>query len=444
MCQKPFEYACGTASHLNRRTLLKMGAVSSMSWLTPLGTTLARQDEQQPSGSPAKSVIVLWLAGGPSQLETFDPHPGTRIAAGSKAIRTRQRDLMIGDGLPLLAEHMDSISIVRSVTSREGDHERAVYNAKTGFRPDPTLVHPSLGAIMCHELGPMEGKQVDIPHHISILPGQWPARGGYLGDKFDAFKVNDPALPVPDVRKQVSDERFQKRLNDLQLILETEFAKGRHSRFAPENNLDRELTDAALRMMSSDQLKAFDVSTAPESQRAAYGDTPFGRACLTAVRLIEVGVRCVEVTLSGWDSHVNNHEIQGGLISQLDPAFASLMKDLKDSDLLDSTVVVCGGEFGRTPTVNPAGGRDHWPHGFSIALAGGGIQGGRVIGETSPTPFEDSERQGTDLVDPQPIENIHATILETLGVNFFKQLDTPVGRPMTISEGKIIKPLLEV
>lgn len=442
MCQSDHSYECGTASHINRRTLLKAGALSSMSWLTPLGTALARQSERQPA-KRAQSVIVLWMAGGPSQLETFDPHPDTRIAAGSRAIKTNVRDVMIGDGLPNLAEQMDSVSLIRSVTSREGDHERAVYNVKTGFRPDPTLIHPSLGAIMCHELGDIEGKQVDIPRHISILPSEWPARGGYLGDKFDAFKINDPLQPVPDVRKQVDDDRFTKRMNDLEFMLEPEFARGRHRRFAPENNLDRELTDAALRMMSSEQLKAFDVTEAPQALRDSYGNSPFGRACLTAARLVEVGVRCVEVTLQGWDSHVNNHEIQGGLISQLDPAFATLIKDLKDRDLLDETIVVCGGEFGRTPTVNPAGGRDHWPHGFSIALAGGGIQGGRVIGETSPQPFEDRDKQGTDLVDPRPIEDVHATILHALGVDYFKQLDTPVGRPMNITDGKAITELLD-
>src|SRR5262249_21040973 len=140
----------------------------------------------------------------------------------------------------------------------------------------------------------------------------------------------------------------------------------------------------ALKMMTSDQLAAFDVKKASASQRAAYGDTPFGRGCLAALRLIEAGVRCVEVTLGSWDTHVNNHELQGSKIKALDPAFAALIRDLKERNLFDSTVLVWGGEFGRTPKLNPVGGRDHWPYGFSMALAGGGIRRGHIMGSTDP------------------------------------------------------------
>ena len=173
-------------------------------------------------------------------------------------------------------------------------------------------------------------------------------------------------------------------------------------------------------------------------------DTPFGRGCLAAVQLIEAGVRCVEVTLSGWDSHANNHEIQADRISVLDPALAAMIKDLKNRDLLDDTIVVCGGEFGRTPYMNVVGGRDHWPHGFSIALAGGGIVGGRVIGETSPKPKRESNDRLSDLADPQPIENIHASIFHALGIDFTQEYPTPIGRPMKFSEGQVIKGLFDI
>lgn len=441
MSTNRFGYACGSASHFSRRTLLQAGGLAGLSWLTPLATQLARSAEDSRGRQKPRSVIMLWMRGGPSQLETFDPHPGTDIAAGSTAIETRQKGVLLGSGFERLAEQMDKVSLVRSVTSKEGDHERAVYNMKTGFRPDPTLVHPGLGAVVCHQLGDPEGMKVDIPRHISILPSQWPARGGYLGDQFDAFKVGDPAQPVPDVKRRVSDERFDKRLHDLQFMLEPEFSRGRHKRFDVERSLDRELTKAAVEMMSSEQLAAFDVSKVSKEDRERYGDTSFGRGCLAALRLIEVGVRCVEVTLDGWDTHANNHKLQAALISQLDPAYAALLQDLHDRDLLDDTLVVCGGEFGRTPSVNPAGGRDHWPHGFSIALSGGGIQGGRVIGETSPAPRMDEKNRLKDLVDPRPIEDIHATIFELLGVDYRQELDTPVGRPMRICEGKPISEL---
>src|SRR5262249_13222964 len=142
-------------------------------------------------------------------------------------------------------------------------------------------------------------------------------------------------------------------------------------------------------MMSSEQLKAFDVKREPASLRAEYGDTPFGRACLAARRLTEVGVRCVEVTLDGWDSHVNNEKIQRGKVDILDPAFSALLRDLRQRKELGRTIVVCLGEFGRSPAINPLGGRDHWPNGFSLAIAGGGIAGGRVIGETDPDAARD-------------------------------------------------------
>ena len=155
--------ACGSTTHFNRRTLLQMGMVSGMSWLTPLATTLARQSEQ-PRFQRPRSVIVLWLAGGASQLETFDPHPNTDIAGGSRAIKTRQPGVLLGEGLTQLADHMDCVSLVRGVTSKEGDHERAVYNVKTGYRPDPTLIHPAMGAVVCNELKEPEGLSVEIPH----------------------------------------------------------------------------------------------------------------------------------------------------------------------------------------------------------------------------------------------------------------------------------------
>lgn len=436
-----FEYNCGSRSHFDRRTILKLAGLSGLSWLTPMATRLARADESDKRGR-AKSMIVIWLEGAPSQLETFDPHPGTDIAAGSKARKTNAPGIILGEGLEQVAEQMDSISLVRSVTSKEGDHERAIYNVKTGFRPDPTLVHPAIGSVICHQLQDGRETAVDIPRHISILPASTPGRGGYLGNRFDAFKVFDPINPIPDVRARVQDERQTDRIKNLKFVDE-QFLNRQSKNRKVNDQLAYSNLDAALKMMSSDQLKAFDVSGVPKTERLQFGDTPFGRGCLAAIRLIESGVRCVEITLTGWDTHVNNHELQAGRIKILDPAYASLIKELKKRDLFDSTLVVCGGEFGRTPWINPVGGRDHWPHGFSIALAGGGIQGGRVIGETSPTPVKDSKTPvAKNVGDPRPIEDIHATLFDALGVPFREELDTPIGRPMKICEGTPIKELL--
>ncbi len=428
------ECACGTADHFSRRTLLKtIGAAGVSAWLTPVSQLLARADEAAPKGKPAQSVIILWMAGAPSQLETFDPHPASKIAYGSKSIKTAVAGIEIGDGLPHVAEMMGDISLVRSVVSGEADHERAVYNIKTGYRPNSTVTHPSIGAIICHEL---EDSGVDIPRHISILPDQWPARGGYLGAQYDAFQIGDPKERIPDVIRRVPQERIDQRLKDLSVV-ERAFAKGRPIDLSERTTLHQSTINEALKIMSSDQLTAFDVNQASELQRAAYGDTPFGRGCLAALRLIETGVRCVEVTLSGWDTHVNNHELQGNKIKVLDPAFAALIRDLKERGLLDSTIVMCGGEFGRTPKLNPLEGRDHWPYGFSMAMAGGGIRGGHVIGETDP------EGENKEPDQPVRVQDLHATIQDALGIDPEKEIITPVGRPIALSDGVPVKELMK-
>jgi uncharacterized protein (DUF1501 family) len=412
---------CGSPAHTRRAFL----GAAGLAWLTPLGAVLAQQAERR----PAKSVVVLWLGGGPSQLETFDPKPGTNIAAGTGAIDTAARGVQLAPGLEQLAAQMGDVSLVRSLVSPEGDHERGTYLLKTGFRPDPTVVHPSLGAVVCHDL-PAAG--VDIPRHVSILPGQWPARGGMLGARYDAFKMSDPAEKVPDVTPMVPAARFEGRLADLGVV-EDAFAAGRGGRAG--NTGHRDALERARRLMSSEQLAAFDVSREPLAVRREYGETPFGRGCLAARRLLDVGVRCVEVTLDGWDSHANNHDICRRLVGVLDPAFAALLRDLKRRDTLKDTVVVCLGEFGRTPQVNPLGGRDHWPHNFAAAVAGGGLRGGVAVGESDPAG-------GRTPRDPVPVADLHATILRAVGIDPARTLRSPIGRTFPRSEGTPIAALV--
>lgn len=421
---------CGTADHFSRRTLLKAAGLAGLTWLTPLGQMLALEAERKKE-TRAQSVIVLWLQGGPSQLETFDPHPGP-IAYGTRAIKTSLKDVQLAAGLERTADVLSNMSLVRSVVSKEGDHERATYNMKTGYRPNPTILHPAIGAIIAHE---MPDQKIEIPTHISILPGQWPARGGHFGAAYDAFKTNDPSSQLPDLKAKVDAKRQAQRMKSVEVV-ERAFLQGRQPDFDAAKTLHQQTMQKAANMMTSDQVKAFDVSQVPMAERLAYGDTAFGRGCLAAVRLVERGVRCVEVTLNGWDTHTNNHESQGKLVSVLDPALSALITDLKRRDLLDRTIVLCGGEFGRTPKLNPLEGRDHWPHGFTVATAGGGIQSGRVIGATDPKG-EKKEPQ-----NPVLVEDIHATILHALGINHEKQIITPIGRPIALSEGRVVQELL--
>lgn len=407
---------------LARRRFLAAGALGGAAWLTPLARLLARQAEAAGARSRPQSVIVLWLAGGPSQLETFDPHPDTPIAAGSRAIDSALAGVQVGEGFARLAEQLPHLSLVRSLVSKEGDHARGTYLAKTGYNPDPTVLHPALGAICCHELS-AEG--TDIPRHVSILPDGFPARGGYLGAEYDAFQVGDPAQPVPDVRPAVAAPRFRRRLEDL-AVVDRAFAAGRE-RLVTGATAGATL-ERALAMMDSEQLRAFDVSQEPAAVREEYGDTPFGRGCLAARRLIEAGVRAVEITLAGWDSHVNNHAIQRGLVDVLDPALAGLVADLRRRELWDRTLVLCLGEFGRTPQVNPLEGRDHWTTGFSLALGGGGLRPGVVWGATDPAG-------GREVRDPVSFADIHATVLAALGIDRLTEYISPAERPLKLSEG---------
>jgi len=425
-------HPCGSPDHFNRRTLLKAAGLAGLSWLTPLSEILALQAERAPKGQPARSVILLWLAGGPSQLETFDPHPGKKIAYGGRAIKTAAKGIQLAEGLPRTAEVMADVSLVRSLKSREGDHERAFYNLQTGYRINPTVVHASIGSIIAHERPTPE---LLIPTHVSIIPNQWPSRGGYLGAQYDAFRVGDPVQPVPDVRSRVSTEREKNRYASLDVV-EQAFARGRLKNLESNRTLHRATVQRARTLMTSRQLEAFDVSKVPRTEREPYGDTRFGRGCLAARRLIEEGVRCVEVTLTGWDTHANNMEGQKAQADILDPAFSALIKDLKQRGLLDSTLVICCGEFGRTPRQNPLEGRDHWPHGFSAALAGGGIKGGRVVGATDP------EGVSKEPENMKAVEDLHSTILRCMGIRPDKKIMTDVGRPLALAQGKVIEELL--
>ncbi|MGH7135898.1 MAG: DUF1501 domain-containing protein, partial [Pirellulales bacterium] len=199
--------------------------------------------------------------------------------------------------------------------------------------------------------------------------------------------------------------------------------------------MHREAIASARSMMTSQQIEAFDVKREPKELLASYGDTSFGRGCLAARRLIEVGVRCVEVNFNGWDTHTNNHEGHSKLAPTLDAALSALIDDLRQRDLFDKTIILCGGEFGRTPTINPFDGRDHWPHGFTMLLAGGRVRGGAALGETDP-------EGGRKITDPYDVPDIHATVLTALGIDPAHEELAPIGRPIKLSEGKPIAALL--
>jgi hypothetical protein len=411
----------------SRRDVLRAAGALGVSFLLP---ALEARAAKERGKARQKSLITIFLAGGASQLETWDPHPGTKIGGPTRSIATAVRGLQIADSFPLVAAEIASLSVVRSLVSKEGDHERGSYFLKTGYRPDPTIRHPALGAILANQV---PDPAIVIPQHISIGNAEWPARGGFLGDQYDAFRVYDPGREIPNMQSTVDSDRQDRRIANLAVVSK---AFEQRRRLQVEKTLHQHTIEHALEMMSTDQLKAFQLDGEPKRVRDAYGDAIFGRGCLLARRLVESGVRAVEVTLPGFDTHANNFNGHRDNARSLDPALAALLRDLRDRDLWQSTVVLVISEFGRSPAINPLDGRDHWPSGFSCLLGGGGLKSGLVIGSTDP------EGKSKAPTDPIEVADLFATILKVCGVDFAHEVITPIGRPIKFSGGNPIARLI--
>jgi hypothetical protein len=381
-----------------------------------------------PTAASAKACIVLWMNGGPSHLDTWDPKPGTSTGGPTRSIPTRTPGLEITANLPRLAERSNRYAVLRGMTSREGNHDRARHLLHTGYSPNPTVIHPSLGGWLSEEKG---DPQAELPNFVSINGPS--ASAGFLGVQYGPFVVRDPTKPPRDVTlpRNVDDDRFSRRekaLSDLESSFLTETGD-------PKVKGRMEVYGKAIRMMKSPKLTAFDLKDEPASSLAAYGDSKFGRGCLMARRLVQVGVPYVEVTLDGWDTHQDNFDRVGALCKDLDPAMSALLDDLAQRGLLDSTLVVWMGEFGRTPKINGTDGRDHYPGVWSAVVAGGGVKGGTVVGQTNAT--------GEKIVArPIAVPELFATLVRQLGMNGDKTLVTPLGRPLSIVDSG--KPVSEI
>lgn len=421
------------AGIVSRRDLLHVAAGIGISFLLP---ALRSRAAEVRGPERRKSLITLWMAGGPSQIDTWDPHPESKHGGPTRAISTSVPDLQIAHLLPQMAERMQHLSVIRSLVSKEGDHERGTYFVQTGYRPDPTVTHPAVGAVLARSL---PDAAIEIPMHVALATGdnfEAPV-GGYLGAEFDAYRVFDPGRSLQNMSQSLSDERRDRRLENLTVLAKT-FQQRRE--LQAEATMHQHVTDRARAMMNSAQLEAFKLDDEPKETVARYGDSRFGRGCLVARRLVEAGVRSVQVTLQGFDTHASNFEGHITQTKQLDPAFAALIDDLAARDLLASTVVLCIGEFGRTPQINALDGRDHWPNGFSCVVGGGGLRSGLVIGGTDP------DRQVADSKaaphDPVKVQDLYATILSTMGVDWSEEIMTPIGRPMKLADGQPLDRLL--
>jgi hypothetical protein len=370
----------------------------------------------------AKAVILLWMQGGPSQLDTFDPKPGTETGGPHKAIESKTKGLFLSEHLPRLAQAADRFSVIRTLFSKDPNHDTARHLLHTGYRVDPTIDHPHLGSLIVKELGT---KAEGLPGCITL--GKDPGAGsGYLPAELAPLLVEKIENPLEDLKLAKDVTSF--RLADREKLLwaQNEGFASEHAEDRVESQ--RKAYERAFALMRSPHLKAFDISDEKDETKKLYGNSPFGRACLMARRLVEAGVRFVEVTLADWDTHSDNFNRTKGLMEQLDPGMSGLIADLGRRKLLDETLVICMGEFGRTPRINGGNGRDHWTRAFCAALAGGGLAGGRVIGRTNALGTEAQDR-------PVSVQDLFATIYGQLGVDPSKKYMSQTGRPVKILDG---------
>jgi hypothetical protein len=367
------------------------------------------------------ACVLLFMTGGPSQFETFDPKAGD-TGGPTESIPTAAPGVRVAEHWPNVARQLGDVALVRSMTNKEGAHPRAVYQLHTGYIPAGGVKFPAFGAIAAKELGPPD---FDLPHFVSV--GRRNTIGaGFLGMQFAPFAVQDPNQMPGNVQLPggVGTSRFARRL-DLLKDLEQDFADAGARRQVESHQA---LYDGAAQLVRSPRLKAFDVSQESDAVRDRYGRTPFGQGCLLARRLVETGVTFVEVESDGWDTHQNNFDRTRALAGPTDQGFAALVADLKERGMLDRTLVIWMGEFGRTPRINGQNGRDHFPRAFTVALAGAGVRGGRVIGATSADGSEVKER-------PVTVPDLFTTFCHALTINPRKEHRGPLDRPIKIVDG---------
>ena len=436
------EFHCGCKDHddekeISRRKFLSISmALSAGLIFSRFGLAKSVHSKfpelsfMNPLSAKADSVIVLWMAGGPSQFETFNPKPASKNGGSTKSTITTVPGIEISENLPGIAEQMDKLTLIRTLNSKEGNHNRASYLMHTSYPPVGVVRHPSFGGICAKELG--GAKEFDLPYFISINGPSYSAE--FIGKEFSPFVIKDVNKPLQNINKfkGVDDTRFDERLK-LLYSMEDDFLKQKGLDDIGEHKM---IYEKSVKMMKSPLIKAFDLNEETDLTKNSYGNSNFGKGCLMARRLVETGVKFVEVTLDGWDTHQNNFERSKNLCGQLDPALSSLIKDLTEKGMLERTIVLCVGEFGRTPAINANDGRDHYPDAFCASIAGGGFKAGSVYGETND--------EGNKIVsNPLPPENLFATLCSQLGVDYNKVNYSPVGRPLKyVNNGEVVSELI--
>jgi uncharacterized protein (DUF1501 family) len=371
----------------------------------------------------ARNVIYLFLRGGLSQIDTFDPKPGTQNQGPVRAIPTNVDGLMLGEYFPHLARQMDKVAIVASLTSTQGAHAQAQYFVRTGYELRGTIQHASLGAWVNRVGGKINPT---MPGHVIVGGAAGLPSAGYFPPQYWALPIGDPASGLTNSARApgVDEATFQRRLDRLRRMNDT-FAK-QHPQQQVKAYTD--MYAEAVRLMRSEDLVAFDLEQEPPEIRAAYGDDRFGQGCLLARRLVEHGVRFVEVVSDGWDTHVQNFDALEEKTPAIDRGLAALLADLDARGLLHETLVVLATEFGRTPEIQrDNNGRNHFPQAFSALLAGGGIRGGIRYGRTD-------ERGMTIVEGRTTVQDFNATIAHAVGLPLDHVEHAASGRPFTVAD----------
>ena len=381
-------------------------------------------------GGRAKSVIYLFMNGGMSHLDTFDPKPGTEAQGPVEPIATSADGIQVSEHFPLTASQMKRIAVVRSLQSNQGAHDRGQYFMRTGYTKRGTIQHPAMGAWSLQLSG---SANPTLPANVRIGRDSRHPGAGFMESRLAPLPIGDPTagLQNSQLAKGVSEPRLNGRLK-LASDLDAHF----RNRYDLKNV--RAYTDAyddAIKLMNSRDLAVFDVSRESQDTRGEYGENAFGQGCLLARRLVESNVRFVEVSLGGWDTHQDNFNRMETQAAILDRALATLINDLARRGLLDTTLVVLATEFGRTPTINQNTGRDHYPKAFTGLFAGGGIRGGQVYGQT--------DEDGSEVIENAvTIPDFNATIAHAMNLPQDEVITSPSGRPFTVAnKGKPITAL---
>ncbi|MAH44747.1 hypothetical protein CMI37_02910 [Candidatus Pacearchaeota archaeon] len=386
-----------------------------------LQTLKANQEEIKKNG---KSAILLWMGGGPSTMDIWDLKPNAATGGPFRPIGT-SGDVQICEHMPLMAKQMHNMAIVRSMSTREADHMRGRYYMHTGYVPNPSIEHPSYGSLLSHQL---RRDDIEIPQFVTVGGGSMGA--GFLGAQYNPFSVNSDGR-IRNLDMKV-DARLIQRAYALDLI-ESNFINQKRGSLAKDH---QSVLKQTFNLLTSEQMEAFKIAGEPEPVKERYGDNGFGKGCLMARRLVEVGVPFIEVNLGGWDNHQNIHPtLKDNKLPVLDQGMSALVEDLEQRELLKDTAIIWMGEFSRTPRINGNAGRDHWARSWSVVVGGAGMNGGIAVGATSD--------DGTKVItDPYTSQDVMASVCKALGISLSTTFTSNSGRPMKIANsGKVIKEL---